>query len=74
MSLAGQQPILVQLQRYRDHAPEYFTARPSLTGMRQDNGRTCISLNRHYVRHWSMRLDLALLMKSICSVHDSSGN
>jgi exopolysaccharide production protein ExoY len=74
MSLLGPQPILIhQLQRYLAHAPEYFTARPGLTGMRHSNGRTCLSLDRHYVRHWSMRLDLALLMKTIFAVHPPGG-
>ena len=74
MSLVGPQPILVhELQRYLAHAPEYFTARPGLTSMRQANGRTCIAIDRHYVRHWSMRRDLALLMKTIFAVHPPGG-
>jgi exopolysaccharide production protein ExoY len=74
MSLVGPQPILVhQLQRYVSHAPECFSARPGLTGMRQANGRTCIAIDRHYVRHWSMRLDLALLMKTITAVDPAGG-
>jgi exopolysaccharide production protein ExoY len=74
MSLVGPRPILVhQFQRYLDQAPEYFSARPGLTGMRQDNGRTCIAIDRHYVRHWSMRRDLALLMKTISAVDPPDG-
>jgi exopolysaccharide production protein ExoY len=74
MSLVGPRPILVhQLQRYVSHAPEYFTARPGLTGMRQANGRTCIAIDRHYVRHWSMRRDLVLLMKTISAVDPPGG-
>jgi exopolysaccharide production protein ExoY len=74
MSLVGPRPILAhQIPRYGARAPEYFAARPGLTGLCQSSDRTCIALDRYYVRNWSMRLDLALLMKTISAAHNASG-
>ena len=47
-------------------------ARPGLTGMwRQTSTKNlrspsrCAALDRYYIRHWSMRLDFALLIKAV---------
>jgi exopolysaccharide production protein ExoY len=75
MSLVGPLPIAAdKLERYRARAPECFLARPGLTGMSQATGRNRssrsmrIALDRYYVRHWSMCLDLVLLIKTIPAV------
>ena len=71
MSLIGPRAIEVgESSRYLEKAPEYFTARPGLTGLwRHAETRSFrwptrrMALDRYYVRHWSMGLDLALLIK-----------
>jgi exopolysaccharide production protein ExoY len=76
MSLIGPRPIKVgELLRYSGPMPEYFTARPGITGLwRQSappNRRSLanqIALDRYYIRSWSMRLDLALLIKAVSAV------
>ena len=73
MSLVGPRPIATdELLRYHAQAPEILMARPGLTGMwRQTSARSlrshsrCVALDRYYIRHWSMRLDFALLIKAL---------
>ena len=54
-------------------------ARPGLTGMWRHVGakdRTCaryIALDRYYVRHWSMGLDCALLIKAVIANSRATG-
>jgi exopolysaccharide production protein ExoY len=76
MSLIGPRPIMAgEFSRYFERVPEYFGARPGLIGlwwhadMRSFRRTTRhIALDRYYVRHWSMRLDLALLIKAISAI------
>src|SRR5262249_33751335 len=71
MSLIGPRRITArQLSRYNGLMPEYLLARPGITGVwrrtrktRRVNQR---GLNRYYVRYWSVRLDLGLLVEAIC--------
>jgi exopolysaccharide production protein ExoY len=74
MSLIGPRPIATnEILRYQLQAPEYFSARPGLTGIwrhvdRRRVGATPrprLAIDRYYVRRWSLRLDLALLLKAI---------
>ena len=73
MSLIGPRPIAAsELPSYRVQLPEYFFARPGVTGIwryidrrRLHTRRSRLAIDRYYVRHWSMRLDLALLIKAI---------
>jgi exopolysaccharide production protein ExoY len=68
MSLIGPRPIGErELLQYRVQVPEYFSARPGLTGLwcHVDWRRSRLGVERYYVRYWSMRLDLALLLKTI---------
>ena len=68
MSLIGPRPIAGrELQTYRGHVPEYIFARPGVTGIWRhvDWHRSRLAVDRYYVRYWSMRLDMALLIKAI---------
>lgn len=70
MSFVGPRPIAPdQLDRYRHHARTYFRARPGLTGFWRTGGRTnCsarIACDRYYVNHWSLWLDLVLLVRML---------
>ena len=73
MSLIGPRPITAaELPCYRDRAPEYFAARPGLTGLwrhtrahDRDGQATTIPLDRYYVRRWSMWLDLGLFARAV---------
>ena len=76
MSLVGPRPRAAdELLHCFTQAPECLLARPGLTGMWQvygrnrDNHRTETALDRYYVRHWSMRLDFALLNNAISASH-----
>ena len=75
MSLIGPRPIVPEeLRCYGRHAHVYFRARPGLTGMWQTSGRNRVSYparvvrDRYYVHHWSLWLDLVLLIKTIPAV------
>ena len=73
MSLLGPRPIMAnEVTRYRKVMPEYFAARPGLTGLWRNSralnhGRpiTQTALDRYYIRCWSMWLDLGLLFRAI---------
>ena len=71
MSLIGPRPITVrQLSHYNGLLPEYLLARPGITGAWRRTRRTRrtsqMALDRYYVRYWSIRLDLELLVEAIC--------
>src|SRR5262249_40803406 len=73
MSLIGPRPIAESdFPRYRVRVPEYFFARPGVTGLWRhvDWRRSPLAVDRYYFRYWSMRLDLALLIRAI--FHNSS--
>jgi exopolysaccharide production protein ExoY len=73
MSLVGPRPVLPDelVARYGRYAPAYLQARPGMTGMWQVNGRSSvgyrarIARDRYYARHWSLALDLLLILKTI---------
>jgi exopolysaccharide production protein ExoY len=69
MSLVGPYPVSPrEIPRYGRHARAYYSARPGLTGMRQVDRRKSvdrIARDRYYARHWSLGLDLLLLLKTL---------
>jgi exopolysaccharide production protein ExoY len=72
MSLVGPRPILrSEVWRYGRYARRCFRARPGLTGLWQVSGRNRISyrsrvaLDRYYASHWSIWLDLLVMLKTI---------
>ena len=75
MSLVGPRPVVPdELAYYGRHARAYVKARPGLTGVWQISGRNRLSYaarvakDRHYVRNWSLAVDLAVLIKTIPAV------
>ena len=80
MSLVGPRPLLTQyVERY---TPEQFRRHhvlPGITGWAQVNGRNALSweekfaLDTWYVDHWSLWLDLRILMMTVCSVLNRAG-
>jgi exopolysaccharide production protein ExoY len=82
MSLVGPRPVVPEeIERYGRHARTCFKARPGLTGMWQTGGRNRASYTArvardlYYARHWSLWLDLVVLIKTIPAVtnfHETS--
>jgi len=80
MSLVGPRPLLPKYDKW--FTPEEalrFNVRPGITGLAQVNGRntTCwdkrLAMDAWYVRHWSLMLDLKILMMTIVGVISRSG-
>jgi lipopolysaccharide/colanic/teichoic acid biosynthesis glycosyltransferase len=72
MSLVGPRPTLRdQVERYTPEQRRRLRARPGITGLAQISGRSTlpwsqrIIIDVHYVDNWSMRLDLAVLLRTI---------
>lgn len=72
MSLVGPRPALVeQAQDYDDEQRRRLVVRPGLTGWAQVNGNVTLSwperilLDLWYVDHWSLKLDLLILIKTV---------
>jgi exopolysaccharide production protein ExoY len=75
MSCVGPRPVVAsELERFGDKAADYLRARPGLTGLWQISGRsTCtyeqrVTLDSDYVRNWSFKRDLMILLKTIPTV------
>jgi lipopolysaccharide/colanic/teichoic acid biosynthesis glycosyltransferase len=69
MSLVGPRPDLVeQVANYSDSDRERLSVLPGITGWSQVQGREeipwpeRIALDRWYIQHWSLRLDLKILL------------
>lgn len=81
MSLVGPRPLLISDLRsfpaYRQQ--RRFAMKPGLTGLWQVSGRSLLSdeerirLDDEYVRHWSLRLDLAILARTPAAVLSGRG-
>jgi sugar transferase EpsL len=72
MSLVGPRPLLMQyLELYTPEQARRHEVRPGLTGWAQVNGRNAISweakfaLDVWYVDHWSLRLDMKILLLTL---------
>jgi exopolysaccharide biosynthesis polyprenyl glycosylphosphotransferase len=72
MSLVGPRPVTeAELSRYRDEVETLLSFRPGVTGYWQINGRSRavyaerVRLDISYVRGWSLKLDLAILGKTV---------
>jgi sugar transferase EpsL len=80
MSLVGPRPLLVEyLPRYTAEHAKRHDVRPGITGWAQVNGRqaipfsTRLDLDRWYVEHWSLWLDVKILMRTARDVFRRSG-
>lgn len=75
MSLVGPRPLLVEyLRLYTPEQARRHQMPPGITGWAQVNGRNAIEwdgvfeLDVWYVDHWSMRLDLRILVATVAAV------
>ena len=75
MSLVGPRPLLMEyLERYDEEQARRHEVTPGVTGWAQINGRNSISwteklaLDVWYVDHWSLALDLRILLRTFGKV------
>lgn len=80
MSLVGPRPIVEkEIEKYGDDFDLYIQVLPGLTGLWQVSGRSDLSyqervwLDTHYVRNWSIWLDLVILVRTVWVVIAGSG-
>lgn len=71
MSLIGPRMVTApELERYGAHVDTLLTVQPGMTGLWQVSGRQTTSYERrveldmHYIEHWSLLLDLQILLKT----------
>ena len=72
MSMVGPRPITEEeVWRYEDKFDDYLQVRPGITGLWQVSGRNNLTyfervdLDTYYVRNWSARLDIYILIRTI---------
>jgi exopolysaccharide production protein ExoY len=75
MSCVGPRPIVTaELEQYGEMAPYYLAGRPGVTGVWQVSGRNRltyddrVALDVYYVSHWSIWLDLRIMLMTIPAV------
>jgi sugar transferase EpsL len=80
MSLVGPRPLLMSyLTRYLPWQARRHEVLPGITGLAQVSGRNLLSwderfaLDVWYVDHWSLALDLKILVKTIAAVVATDG-
>jgi exopolysaccharide biosynthesis polyprenyl glycosylphosphotransferase len=80
MSLVGPRPpIAYEIENYQPWHIERLKVTPGLTGMWQVNGRSSVSfdemvhLDLYYINHWSLWLDLHILLRTIPVVLRGTG-
>lgn len=80
MSFVGPRPLLVRyMARYNDEQKRRHEVKPGLTGWAQVNGRNAISwedkfkLDVWYVDHWSLWLDVKIILLTIIKVLKREG-
>jgi lipopolysaccharide/colanic/teichoic acid biosynthesis glycosyltransferase len=71
MSLIGPRMVTApELERYGAHVDTLLTVQPGMTGLWQVSGRQTTSyarrveLDMHYIEHWTLLLDLQILLKT----------
>jgi lipopolysaccharide/colanic/teichoic acid biosynthesis glycosyltransferase len=81
MSLVGPRPPLVtEYVRFSDYQKQKLAATPGITCLWQVNGRNrvanfddWVALDLEYIRHWSLGLDLKILLQTVREVLVGSG-
>jgi len=80
MSLVGPRPpVPYEVEQYEQWQFHRLQVRPGMTGLWQVSGRNRLSyrqmveLDLHYVREWSLWLDLSILLKTVPVVLSNSG-
>lgn len=81
MSLVGTRPPTVdEWEKYKYHHRARLATKPGLTGMWQVSGRSKITdfeevvkLDTEYINHWSVGLDIRILLKTVKAVFTKDG-
>jgi len=80
MSLVGPRPIVAaEVEKYADSFECYCRVKPGLTGLWQVSGRSeltyeeRVALDCYYVNHWSLRMDIKILLKTFAAVLKQDG-
>ena len=80
MSIVGPRPLLKEyLERYTPEQHRRHEVRPGITGWAQVHGRQAIKFSKRlehdvwYVDHWSIWLDLVILVKTVRDVFGAKG-
>jgi lipopolysaccharide/colanic/teichoic acid biosynthesis glycosyltransferase len=81
MSLVGPRPFFESdLADYEAHHFRRLAVKPGITGLWQVSGRSdivdfedVVRLDRHYIEHWSLALDLRILVRTLPVVASRSG-
>ena len=81
MSLVGPRPLVKPevARLYGTDADLFLSVKPGITGMWQVNGRSCVAgsrraaLEKRYLRHWSIKRDVGIILKTIPAVMTASG-
>ena len=80
MSLVGPRMISpAEMDKYGQWSINLLTVHPGITGLWQVSGRSDVSyedrvrMDMHYIRNWSLWLDLQLLLRTIPAVLRSKG-
>jgi exopolysaccharide production protein ExoY len=81
MSLVGPRPIVqLEVERYGEAYELYTRVKPGLTGLWQVSGRSDtsyaerIQFDLHYIRNWSIGLDLSIIWKTFYVVFAARGS
>jgi lipopolysaccharide/colanic/teichoic acid biosynthesis glycosyltransferase len=81
MSLVGPRPPLAsEYERFTDFQKQKLSVKPGITGLWQVSGRNQVNdfdqwvrLDLEYIRRWSLRLDLEILLRTVAAVFSGSG-
>lgn len=80
MSVVGPRPVVpAEIENYGAHRDAYLSVRPGITGAWQVNGRSTVdypervAIDAEYVRSWSLRRDLAILLRTPVAVITARG-
>ena len=81
MSLVGTRPPTVdEWEKYKYHHRARLAIKPGITGMWQVSGRSQITdfeevvrLDTEYINHWSVRMDVRILLKTVKAVVKREG-
>ena len=74
MSLVGPRPLPIRPDQLAGAARRRLRVKPGITGLWQVSGRADLSwertveLDQHYVDHWSLGLDLSILLRTPAAV------
>jgi len=80
MSLIGPRPVVkAETHHYKELLTYYLAATPGLSGLWQVSGRSNVTfderanLDAHYVRSWSLKVDITILIRTIPAVLNRVG-